>query len=237
MKRISFISIIMTLSFFSFVILALAPSPSLNKEEIKNGWILLFDGKTFNGWKQIRNGGWRIHDGILSAESFNDGKSRDIITDNQYGNFELSLQFKIYKMTNSGIKYLVTNDYPGYEKEYLGLEYQILDEKNFIYPARGELRTTGSLYDLIPANKKGIVPLNKWNIARIIVKGKHVEHWLNGYKVVEYERGSSEFRSLVAKSKYKNYICFGENDSGYILLQNEGSPVDFRDIKIRLLDR
>jgi hypothetical protein len=201
----------------------------------KTGWTLLFDGKTFNGWKRINNDGWKIKDGILSAESFDDRKQRDIITRNKFDNFELSLEFKISKMTNSGIKYLVTDDYLGFEGVYLGLEYQILDETNFSYPERGEFRTTASLYDLIPSNKREIVHINQWNIARIIVRGNHVEHWLNGNKVVEYERGSNKFRSLVAKSKYRNYMSFGEKDQGYILLQNEGTPIDFKDIKIKQL--
>lgn len=206
----------------------------LTKNEKQNGWRLLFDGKTYNGWQQLADTGWTIKNGELMAQAFNDGKQKDIITTDQFENFELSVEFKILKETNSGIKYLVTNNFAGFNDTYLGLEYQILDDVNFKYPDRGVYRSLASLYDLIPANKKEIIPLNKWNTAKIIVNGNHIEHWLNGNKVVEYDRSTEGFNTLVADSKYKTMQNFGKKTRGHILLQNEGTPVNFRSIKIKV---
>jgi hypothetical protein len=137
---------------------------------------------------------------------------------------------------NSGIKYYVT------EKENnkgsaIGLEYQILDDKN--HPdaklGRDGNRTMSSLYDLITAKNKRPNPIGQWNTARIVSKNNHVEHWLNGMKVLEYERGSKEFREIVAISKYKDWPNFGEAPQGHILLQDHGNKVSFRSIKIRKL--
>ncbi|MDP4284641.1 MAG: DUF1080 domain-containing protein [Bacteroidota bacterium] len=207
----------------------------LTKIEKQKGWHLLFDGKTFNGWKKLADTGWVIEEGELRAKAFNDGRQKDIITVDQFENFELSLEFKISKLTNSGIKYLVTDSYPGHEGSYLGLEYQILDDINYKYPERGIYRSTASLYDLIPAKNKRIISLNEWNTARIIVKGNHVEHWLNGRLVVEYDRSTNDFNVLVHDSKYRDLKKFGKTITGHILLQNEGTPIAFRSIKIRPL--
>ncbi len=221
---------ITTSSFFG----AIAQKPdTLTENEKQNGWQLLFDGKTFNGWQKLANSGWSIKDGQMIAEGSNDGKQRDIITSDQYENFELSIEFKIFKLTNSGIKYLVTNTFPGQKGTYLGLEYQILDEVNYKYPERGVYRSLASLYDLIPANKNDTISLNKWNIARIIVKGNHIEHWLNGKIAVKYDRSTEDFKVLVENSKYKNLEKFGKTVKGHILLQNEGTPISFRNIKIK----
>ncbi|WP_411273180.1 DUF1080 domain-containing protein [Daejeonella sp.] len=217
---------------------AVAQKPNvLTKSEKQNKWRLLFDGKTFHGWQKLANDGWTIKGGELMAQVFNNGGQKDIITTDQFENFELSVEFKISKATNSGIKYLVTNNYPGQKGAYLGLEYQILDEVNFKYPERGVYRSLASLYDLIPANKKEIVPLNKWNIAKIIVNGNHIEHWLNGSRVVEYDRSISGFKTLVEDSKYKTMENFGMATKGHILLQNEGTPIAFRSIKIKSLSK
>ena len=207
----------------------------LTNNEKQSGWKLLFDGKTLNGWKKLSDSGWDIEDGELRAQVFTTGGTKDIITTDQFENFELSMEFKIFKATNSGFKYLVTNNYPGYENSYLGLEYQILDNVNFKYPERGVYRSLASLYDLIPSSSKEIVGFDNWNIAKIIVKGNHIEHWLNGEKVVEYDRSTNHFDSLVAGSKYKNMKNFGKGTTGHILLQNEGTPVIFRSIKIKPL--
>ena len=230
MIRNKFYLLIVTFSIATICVAHAQTSNILTKNEKQNGWHLLFDGKTFSGWQKLADTGWTINSGELKAQAFHDGKQKDIITTEQYGNFELSVEFKISKATNSGIKYLVTNDYPGQNGTFLGLEYQILDGVNFKYPERGEYRTMASLYDLIPAN---IIPLNKWNTAKIIVNGNHIEHWLNGNKVVEYDRSKQEFDTLVADSKYKSMQNFGKKTTGHILLQNEGTPIDFRSIKIK----
>lgn len=232
MSRYKFYFIAIILSITATATVAQKPNV-LTKSEKQNGWRLLFDGKTFNGWQKLANAGWLIKGGELMAQSFNNGGQKDIITTEQFGNFELSFEFKISQATNSGIKYLVTNNYPGQKGAYLGLEYQILDEVNFKYPERGVYRSMASLYDLIPANKNGIVTLNKWNIAKVIVNGNHIEHWLNGSRVVEYDRSTSGFKTLVEDSKYKSMENFGMATKGHILLQNEGTPVVFRSIKIK----
>jgi len=217
---------------------------TISDHEKKNGWNLLFDGVSTKGWRGVYKEkfpekGWEIKEGELivqastGAESTNGG---DIVTIEEFADFELLADFKITEGANSGIKYYVT------EKENnkgsaIGLEYQILDDKN--HPdaklGRDGNRTVSSLYDLITAVDKRVNPTGEWNTARIVSKNNHVEHWLNGMKVLEYERGSKEFRALVAASKYKDWPDFGEAPKGRILLQDHGNKVSFRSIKIRKL--
>lgn len=207
---------------------------TLTSEEKKEGWRLLFDGKTFNGWNNLTNSGWEIKDGELSAVASSDHKQRDIITVDQFQDFEFYFEFKISEGTNSGIKYLVLNEYVG-QKGYLGLEYQILDDENFKYPERAIFRSSSSLYDLIPADNKKQKPIGQWNVARVMVNGNHVQHWLNGLKVLQYDRSTDAFKSLIRQSKYKDLQNFGRNKTGHILLQNEGTPISFRNIKLKTL--
>ena len=218
---------------------------TLTKKEIKEGWNLLFDGKTSNGWRGVFKDkfpekGWQIKDGILTvlsstgAESANGG---DIVTIDEYSNFELKVDFKITPGANSGIKYFVTESEGAHQGSALGLEYQILDDER--HPdaklGRDGDRTIASLYDLIPAQNKKPNPIGEWNHAKIISNGKHVEHWLNDTKVVEYERGSESFMKLIAISKYKDKQGFGLAEKGHILLQDHGNEVSFRNIKIKIL--
>ena len=220
---------------------------SLTKYEIKNGWQLLFDGNSTKGWRSARSDsfpskGWEIKDGAINVLPFNGGESAnggDIVTRDQYGAFDLSFEFKYAPGGNSGVKYFVTlaEDSKG---SAIGLEYQILDDK--LHPdakaGREGNRTLASLYDMIKANKQErfLRPVGEWNHGRIIVyPNNHVEHYLNGIKVVEYERGSQAFRDLVAISKYKVWSNFGESPKGHILLQDHGSAVSFRSIKLKTL--
>ncbi|MDB5021525.1 MAG: hypothetical protein JWQ28_2652 [Pedobacter sp.] len=202
----------------------------------KAGWTVLFDGKTFKGWQKLAGDGWLIKDGELTAIPSTSPRQLDLLSGDQYDNFELVFEFKMAEKTNSGVKYLVSNNFPEQKGAYLGLEYQIVDEVNFKYPERGALRSLASLYDLIPADtNKTTSPLGKWNTAKIIVNQNHIEHWLNEKKVVEYNRNSAAFATLIADSKYKNLRNFGKAKAGYLLFQNEGSPVAFKNIKIRQL--
>ncbi len=217
---------------------------TLTQQEIKDGWKLLFDGKTTNGWRGAKldkfpESGWAIEKGELmvlesgGAESHNGG---DIVTVDQYGNFELSVDFKLTPGANSGIKYFVVNIEPSRPGSAIGLEYQVLDDARHPDAKAGISgnRTLGSLYDLIPASAdKPVKPIGEWNQARIIVNGKHVEHWLNGKKILEYERGSEAFLAHKAQSKFKNMPGFGEVPEGHILLQDHGNRVWYRNIKIR----
>jgi len=215
--------------------------------EQQSGWKLLFDGKSTAGWigaykKTFPEKGWEVKDGILKVLSSTGGESTnggDIVIKDQYSAFELSFDFKLTKGANSGVKYFVTLN-ENNSGSAIGLEYQLLDDT--LHPdaraGRDGNRTLASLYDLIKAQKatRFIRQPGNWNTARIIVyPNNHVEHYLNGIKVLEYDRGSQAFRDLVAMSKYKVWPNFGEAPKGHILLQDHGNEVWFRSIKIREL--
>ena len=213
--------------------------------EKKNGWKLLWDGKTTNGWRGARLDefpaeGWEIKDGILSVLASGGGESAaggDIVTKEVYGNFELKVDFKLTEGANSGIKYYVDTKANKGSGSSIGLEYQILDDAKHPDAKLGNhdgSRTVSSLYDLIQADlNKPIHPVGEWNSAHIISKDNHVEHWLNGAKVLEYERSSDAYRKLVSESKYVKYPKFGESELGHLLLQDHGDYVSFKNIKIR----
>jgi hypothetical protein len=220
---------------------------SLTDYEKKNGWRLLFDGIDSKGWKGaykdvFPDTGWQIKGGlltVLASEGKEGGVGGDIVTTDQFSAFDLSFEFKLTEGANSGVKYFVTL------KEHntgsaIGLEYQVLDDKGHPDAKMGinGNRTLASLYDLIPAQKQErfVHPIGQWNTGRIIVyPNNHVEHYLNGVKVLEYDRGSQDYRDLVAISKYKIWDHFGEAPKGHILLQDHGNEVSFRSIKIREL--
>ncbi|TNJ45024.1 DUF1080 domain-containing protein [Tamlana fucoidanivorans] len=221
---------------------------NLTFEEKKNGWKILWDGKTTKGWRGAKiadfpKGGWEIKDGVLSVlasgghESENGG---DIVTKEKFSNFELKVDFKITEGANSGIKYYVDTELNKGKGSSIGLEFQILDDERHPDAKLGNhegSRTVASLYDLIQADTTKVVkPIGDWNQAYIVSKDNHVEHWLNGKKVLEYERKSPEYRKLVAESKYKVWPNFGEGDQGRILLQDHGDHVSFRNVKIRPLN-
>jgi hypothetical protein len=217
---------------------------TLTEAELAEGWRLLWDGHTTWGWRSAKGdefpkSGWEIQDGVLSVEETGGAESRaggDIVTEAAYAAFELKVDFRLTPGANSGIKYYVDTDLNKAEGSAIGLEYQLLDDA--AHPdakmGRDGNRTLASLYDLIPAAAgKKVRPIGEWNEARIVSDGRHVEHWLNGAKVLEYERGSEEYRRLVAMSKYKVWPAFGERPSGPILLQDHGNRVSFRNVKIR----
>jgi len=220
---------------------------NLTTYEQKKGWKLLFDGKDAKGWRgaykdHFPDTGWKVQDGLLTvlASAGNEGGvGGDIVTTDQFSAFDLSFEFRMSTGANSGVKYFVTLTEHN-KGSAIGLEYQILDDS--VHPDAklgidGD-RTLASLYDLIPAQKQKrfIHPIGQWNTGRIIVyPNNHVEHYLNGVKVLEYDRGSKAYRDLVAVSKYKIWDHFGEAPKGYILLQDHGFEVNFRSIKIREL--
>ncbi len=224
----------------------LAQDNTLTEQEIRDGWKLLWDGQTTEGWRGSRlagfpEKGWHIADGVLvveDAEGKENSNGGDIVTTKTYGNFILKVDFKITKGANSGIKYFVYSDYgDNIALADVGCEFQVLDDENHPDAKLGVKgnRTLGSLYDLIPAPAEKPFVFDDWNTATVIAKGNHVEHWLNGVKLLEYERNTQEFNALVACSKFKNWPDFGNLKEGYILLQDHGNEVWYKNIKIKEL--
>jgi hypothetical protein len=219
------------------------PPNTLTDKDKKEGWKLLFDGRTMNGWRgaymtTLPKRGWEVRDGMLIVRQSGGGEAAfggDIVTIDEYGNFELKVDFKLTEGANSGIKYFVIEQLPKTPGSAKGLEYQLLDDARHPDAKLGinGNRTLASLYDLMPAKNKKVNPIGEWNHARILVKGRHVEHWLNGVKVLDYERGGREFLARKAESKFKDLPGFGEGRKGHILLQDHGNQVFFRNIKIR----
>jgi hypothetical protein len=218
----------------------------LDAEEKAQGWRLLWDGKTATGWRSARGSGfpgqgWSMRDGELAVLAKAGGG--DIMTDEEFGAFELQLDFKVSAGANSGVFYLLTSPHDAASGAPLGLEYQILDDETHPDAKLGTdgNRTLASLYDIYPRAKLmtnvGIAPrVDAWQHARIVARADgHVEHWLNGVKVLEFQRGSNAYRTQVAASKFKDTPAFGEAAKGRILLQDHGDAVAFRSIKIRPL--
>lgn len=209
----------------------------LTDAETKAGWRLLFDGGTTKGWrgfqrKDFPEGGWVVEDGCLRRKA----KSCDIVTEETFLDFELVWEWKIARKGNSGVKYLVDEARPAKKNgpvsvHALGNEYQMLDDAAF--PDLSAKNLTASWYSVLAPQGAKPRPAGEFNQSRLVLCGNHVEHWLNGAKVLQYELGAPATAELIAGSNFKNVPGYAEKKKTAILLQDHGSDVWFRDIKIR----
>lgn len=202
-------------------------------------WVPLFDGKTFNGWhgfnrkgEEIKN--WMIEDSsLICLGAAKDAHGGDIVSDASYGNFELAWDWKVTKGANSGVMYHVVED-PKYKAPYeTGPEYQVIDDIGF--PEKLEdWQKAGADYAMTPANdKKKLNAVGQWNSSRLIYNNGHVEHWLNGEKVVEFETSGEAWKKQKATGKWKDYPDYASVSNGSIALQDHGNKVYFKNIRIR----
>ena len=223
---------------------------TLTEWQRAHGWRLLWDGQTTAGWRGAKRTdfppkGWTMKNGVLTVEATDGGESTgpgDIVTERDYGDFELELEFQLTEGANSGIKYFVDPALNKGAGSAIGCEFQLLDDARHPDAKLGvrDNRTLGALYDLIAPKSlqnegrgKQFKGIGQWNHARIVSRDGHVEHWLNHEKVVEYDRYSQMFEALVNYSKYKDWENFGRWPAGSILLQDHGDTVHFRSIRIR----
>lgn len=219
---------------------------TVSEREARDGWKLLWDGKTSNGWRgakldEFPAKGWTMDNGLLKVHKSDGGESTnggDIVTTRPYKNFMLTVDFKITEGANSGIKYFVDTNLNKGAGSAIGCEFQILDDEKHPDAKLGVNgnRKLGSLYDLIAAPTNKPFKKGSFNTALVIVKGNHVEHWLNGVKIIEYDRNTQMWDALVKFSKYKDWPNFGNAEEGLILLQDHGDEVWFKNVKIKELD-
>jgi hypothetical protein len=214
------------------------PANTLTPAERAAGWRLLFDGTSLAGWRGYRKPDptgtrWKVTDGALCIPH-DDGSDtlgqRDIVSSDEFDTFDLDFEWKVGPGSNSGLKYFVTEN----RDAAIGHEYQIIDdERHEDAKVAGGERQTASFYDVKAASSHPTRPIGEWNRSRVLVTGNHVEHWLNGVKVLEYELGSPAMAAAVADSKFKGIAGFGTRGKGHILLQDHGEAVCFRSVKIR----
>lgn len=203
----------------------------LDWSERRAGWKLLFDGRTTSGWHSFRKAtfpskGWSVENGVLHC--LPNGKGGDIITESEFDDFDLRWQWMIPPKANNGIKYFITEE----RTEALGHEYQMIDDST----VKDQRQSTAAFYDVLPpAANKPLRPPGEWNESRVLVIGNHVEHWLNGTRVLTYELGSPEVLEAVGKSKFKYIKGFGTKIRGHILLTEHHDEASFRNIRIRPL--
>jgi hypothetical protein len=206
------------------------PVNTLTAAEKAAGWKLLFDGKSLSGWRGFKTAtpppGWKAIDGALTR----DATSGDLMTVDQFGDFELQLEWKLGKGGNSGIMFRVTPE--GEETWHSGPEVQVLDNAGHKDGAN-PLTSAGSNYAVHAPIRDMTKPVGEWNAVRLVVNGAHVEHWLNGVKVVEYELWSPDWDTRVQASKFGKIPSYGRAKRGHIAIQDHGDPVWYRNIKIK----
>jgi len=218
---------------------AAAAHNQLTAQEQRDGWKLLFDGKSLDGWRGYKKPDatgtrWKVDNGFLTLPP-NDGKdtlgARDIISTGTYQQFELTWEWRIAQAGNSGVKYFVLEDLDS----AIGHEYQLIDDERHPDAKVGPKRQTSAFYDVLAATDRPLKPAGELNTSRVVVKGHTVEHYLNGKRVLQYELDSPALRAAIAESKFKDVARFGKLQNGHILLQDHGNQVWFRDIKIHVL--
>ena len=208
------------------------PDNTLSEQEKKDGWKLLFDGKKIEGWRSYRTNafpesGWVIEDGALHKRAGE--HPGDIMTVDAYEDFEFSWDWRLEPKGNNGVKYFITEE----RKAAVGHEYQMVDDSS----VKDAYDSTAAFYLVKePAADKPVKPMGEWNRSRLVVKGKHVEHWLNGEKVLEYECGSPEIMERIPQTKFKKYPGFGEKVRGHILLTDHKDPCWYRNLKLRVIE-
>ena len=214
-----------------YLLVLLFSLASLSAEE---GWVSIFDGETLKGWhtgngKAVEEGAWVAEGGVLHRK----GKGGSLFSEKEYGDFEFRWEWKISPKGNSGVKYRVTK----YGKSLLGPEYQVLDDKGHPDGKVGGHRQSASLYDILAADAetKKLKPVGEWNQSRVVVRRGHFQHFLNGAKVIDITVGSDQWKSLIAKSKFKKTEGFAENAKGRIMLQDHNDPVWYRKLEIKEL--
>jgi hypothetical protein len=210
---------------------------TLTEKEKAEGWRLLFNGVSLEGWRGYRmpglpESGWEVTDGLLKTVP--KARGRELITAQKFIDFEFSWEWRIAPAGNNGIKYFVTEDRPGAP----GHEYQMIDDERNPDGKVGPQRTTAAFYDVLPPSPdKPTRPAGEWNQSRILVEGDRVEHWLNGKKVLEYELGSARVKDGLEKSKFKKFADFGSKIQGHIMLTYHNDECWYRNLKVRDLKR
>ena len=208
---------------------------TLTDAEKAAGWKLLFDGKTLSGWHSFKEKEalpeWSVKDGVLRLDPIKGKRNPGLVSDGTYENFELSVEWKISPGGNSGVFYRVIEE--GGDLNWGGIECQVLDNDKHPDAKVDANRKAGAAYYMYPPTKDMAKPVGEWNQLRIIVQGNHVEHWLNGEKVVDYEILSEDWLKRYALSKFKTHPKYGWTAKGHLALQEHGDPVEFRNIKIR----
>jgi len=211
---------------------------TLTNAERTEGWKLLFDGQTTAGWRGFKLDevppGWGVQEGALAFSGEHGGEGyKDLMTTAQFANFVLKLEWKISPGGNSGILYRVTENHD--QDFHTGPEFQIIDAPGYPEPLK-DWQLSGANYALHPPAKDVVKPAGEWNTSTLVVDGAHVEHWINGEKLVDYELWTKEWKEMVAATKFSEWPDYGLNKAGHVVLQDHGAPVWFRNIRIKVLD-